>query len=775
MSDVKRGLYTVAIGRLVALMLCIAGAVSSLCARQTVGVVLSGGGAKGIAHIGVLRALEENGIPVDYIAGTSMGAIVGSLYACGYTPDEIEALIKSREFVYWSSGRMSPHDVYYCDEPELLPSIVSVNVNVDSPSTGILPSSLINPLPMNFAFMDLYAASTAQCDADFDRLFVPFRCVCSDVYHKHKIVCRSGSLGDAVRASMSFPVVFTPIEMDSVLVYDGGIYDNFPVDVMRDDFNPDVILGVDVSSPDKKPNPADILQQVEDMIMQKSDYQVPDSEGIRIHVPVQQFGLLDWNSADLIEAIGYRTAMAHMDSIMARVTTRVDADTVRALRKTYVSARPEVRFSGVTATGLNPDDNKAVERLFARNETDTFSLAQARASYYRAVTPGLFKNLVPQAIWNDSTGLFSLDLKVTPMNRLRLGFGGYVSSLANSMVFFSAGLGTFGHKSSLLRIDAWLGQSYAAMSLYGKMSFPTSMPTYVSMRAQIMSHKMFDDIPAFYNNETTVMQQSEYYGRLTAGAGIRRDSKVEASVGVARLSNRFFESLENVGDRRDRLSLSVGQVRLLYESNTMNSHIAETEGRAARVSAFAVFGSGHFYSGRDYARPVSTGHRRWFEFNASYREYWPVSSHVSMGLQATCVLTNVPVFNNYGATMSMLPTFQPSAASFCQFNSRLSARQYMTLGIMPVVSFGGFQIRPEAHLFLPGQEALPVLTDNGDVIARFDSKWVRRAGCLSQLNLMYSFQFAQLGVFGGYATGSHRNWNIGISFGLYLLPPDFLN
>lgn len=96
--------------------------------RQSVGLVLSGGGAKGIAHAGVIQALEENGIPIDYIAGTSMGAIVGSLYASGYTPKEIIDLILSDSFSSWSTGKINPSLTYYCLKPEQSPAIVKMNI-----------------------------------------------------------------------------------------------------------------------------------------------------------------------------------------------------------------------------------------------------------------------------------------------------------------------------------------------------------------------------------------------------------------------------------------------------------------------------------------------------------------------------------------------------------------------------------------------------------------------------------------------------------------------
>lgn len=225
--------------------------------RPHVGLVLSGGGAKGIAHIGVIQAFEENGIPIDYITGTSMGAIVGSLYAAGLSPDEMIALIASPGFTDWSTGKINPDYVYYFLRQPETPAFINLNLGKDSASVkSVLPMSLINPIPMNMAFLDIYSRYTAQCGGDFDKLFVPFACVTSDVYAKHKVVLSKGSLADAVRMSMSFPGIFEPIELDGVPMYDGGIYDNFPVDAMMERFNPDAVVGIDVGSKDAPPRRA---------------------------------------------------------------------------------------------------------------------------------------------------------------------------------------------------------------------------------------------------------------------------------------------------------------------------------------------------------------------------------------------------------------------------------------------------------------------------------------------------------------------------------------
>ncbi|NCU32486.1 MAG: patatin, partial [Candidatus Moranbacteria bacterium] len=201
---------------------------------QSVGLVLSGGGARGITHVGVIKALEESGIPVDYVAGTSMGAIVGSMYAMGYSSDEVITILKSDEFKRWSTGETDPAYVNYYINPDHRPSFADVHLNINRTdsldvSTRFIPTNIVSPRQMNYAFLELYSQATAACDGNFDKLFVPFRSVAADVYEERPVIFRNGSLSDAVRTSMTFPFMFKPISVDGRLLFDGGIYNNFPV------------------------------------------------------------------------------------------------------------------------------------------------------------------------------------------------------------------------------------------------------------------------------------------------------------------------------------------------------------------------------------------------------------------------------------------------------------------------------------------------------------------------------------------------------------------
>ena len=156
---------------------------------QKVGLVMSGGGARGLAHIGVIKALEENNIPIDYVAGTSMGAIIAALYSMGHTPEEMEAIIASEDFKRWYSGKLDKNDIFYFRRSESRPDILNLRIDTRDSLRLVMPSlTLVDPIQMNLGFLEIFSEANAACKSNFDSLMVPFRCVASDVYNKKQVI-----------------------------------------------------------------------------------------------------------------------------------------------------------------------------------------------------------------------------------------------------------------------------------------------------------------------------------------------------------------------------------------------------------------------------------------------------------------------------------------------------------------------------------------------------------------------------------------------------------
>ena len=469
---------------------------------QKVGLVLSGGGAKGAAHIGVIKALEENNIPIDYVAGTSIGAIIGSLYAMGYTPDEMLALILSEEFGYWQTGMVEDDYLYYFKKPDNTPDFSHFSIDISDSlqvKTNFLPQSLINPIQMNQAFVSLFTQATAKAIWNFDNLFVPFRCIGSDVYNKKAVVFRNGDLGDAVRTSMSFPFVFKPIWKDSVPLYDGGIYDNFPVTTMKADFNPDFILGSVVAGSNNKPseNP---YSQLETMIMQKTEYDIPEEDGMMLKFQFSDVSLLDFPRAKELMEIGYRRTLSIIDSIKMRVPREVTRDELSLKRKAYKEGLPPLVFKNIYINGVTDAQRNYIEAQLHRDINNEFTMEDFRRAYFKMLSYSKIKEIIPHAVYNRKEKLFDLYLDVTVKDEIKVSFGGNVSSHQANQLFLGFNYQAISHVAADYTANFHVGNSFSGVLLNARTYLKTRIPSYLNVQAAYSFKKYSESQSLFYED-----------------------------------------------------------------------------------------------------------------------------------------------------------------------------------------------------------------------------------------------------------------------------------
>jgi NTE family protein len=214
--------------------------------RPRIGLVLSGGGARGAAHVGVIRALEEMRIPIDAVAGTSMGAVVGGLYAAGLSGDEIDDLFRAINWQELLRDRSPRRDLVYRRKQDDRSILARGALGFREGEGVVLPLGLVQGQKITQL---LRGATLRVADVqDFDDLPVPFRALATDLETGEPVVLRSGDLATVLRASMSAPGVLAPVEIDGRLLVDGGLVDNLPVSLARE-MGVDVLIAVDVSFP----------------------------------------------------------------------------------------------------------------------------------------------------------------------------------------------------------------------------------------------------------------------------------------------------------------------------------------------------------------------------------------------------------------------------------------------------------------------------------------------------------------------------------------------
>lgn len=743
---------------------------------QKVGLVLSGGGAKGMTHIGIIRALEENNIPIDYIAGTSMGAIVGSLYAMGYSPDDMEALLRSPDFKRWYSGQVEPQYEYYFKKGRPTPEFLNIRFAFrDSlrAKSLRLPTSMVNPIQMNLVFVELFARSTAACHGNFDDLFVPFRCIASDVYNKKPLVMRNGDLGDAVRASMSFPFVFKPIEIDSILAYDGGIYNNFPTDVMREDFHPDVIIGSVVAANPSKPNENDLMSQIENMVMQKTDYSIPDSLGIVMTFKYDDVSLLDFDRLDELHDIGYNRTMSIMDSIKNRIHRRVNVDNVRLRRMVYRSNLPQFRFRDIYIEGANAQQQAYIKKEFHDDPHEVFTYEDLKRGYFRLLADNMISEIIPHAVYDPQTDLYSLRLKVKMEDNFSVRIGGSVSTTSSNQIYLGVGYQNLNYYSKEVTIDGQIGKVYNNAQFMARFDLPTRVPTSYRLIGSISTFdyykkdKLFSrhDIPSFNSKD-------ERFLKLMVSLPFLANKRAEFSFGIGKLEDNYFQS--NVIDfEKDRSDQSV--YRLLggaigFYGSTLNARQYATKGYYEKLIAQIFTGKEKFIPGNSPETATWKERQSWLQISYMKEAYHTMSPKFTLGWMAEAVYSSKNFSENYTATMMQACDFSPTPHSELMYNEAFRANQYMAAGIKPIYVLNDmFQVRTEFYGFVP---IFPIKKNSfnkayyGKVFSRFEY--------LGELSVVCHLPFGAISAYVNHYSSPRKEWNVGITLGWQLFNYRFI-
>ena len=298
-------------------------------ARPKVGLVLSGGGAKGAAHIGVLKYIEEAGIPIDYIAGTSMGSIVGGMYALGYTSDEILDIISDVDWDRLISNKVDRQEISYDSKSRGRTQIITVPFSLETDTEELQSRSFKNSLPTGIVsgdnLLNLFnSLSVGYSDPiDFNDLPIPFLCIATNVITGEADVLNKGVFSNSLRASMAIPILFDPIKIDDTLYADGGLVNNFPAENCRA-MGADYIIGVSMS-PGLETDPQNLtsilsqVKQLKEIITDKEFENYHKQCDIFISPDLKGVGMLSFDAESVarITASGYEAASSQAEAFQA--------------------------------------------------------------------------------------------------------------------------------------------------------------------------------------------------------------------------------------------------------------------------------------------------------------------------------------------------------------------------------------------------------------------------------------------------------------------------
>jgi len=739
---------------------------------QKVGLVLSGGGARGFTHIGVIKAMEDNNIPIDYITGTSMGAIVGAFYSMGYTPDEMVTLFKSSDFKLWSTGDIDPKYVYYYRNADPKPSFADLYFNLKKLDSiaykpTFLPTNIVSPRQMNYAFVELFSQANALAKGDFSKLFVPFRCVASDIYRKEAVVLRKGNLGDAVRASMTFPFMFKPIMINNQLLFDGGIYNNFPVDVMRSDFAPEFILGSVVSNNPSKPAENDIVKQIENMIVGKSDYTLDPAEGILLDFKLDNVNTFDFTKVDELVQLGYNEVIARLPEIRARVKREVSKEQVQSNRHDFKARLPELKYKNIYIAGIDTLRKKYIENTFHTNGK-VFDNEEFKKGYFKLISDDKIAEVIPRAVFNDSTNLFDLRMRVKTKDQLKLSVGGNISSYASNQAYFGLMYQNLKDYAQTAYIDAQFGRVYNGLGVGTRVDIPTRHSWYMKLAFLLHRFDFYEGNKVFYDDDrTSYFNQFEVYSKLNVGFSLTMKGRLEFGLGYGVLTDRYSQ---NQDESLDESIYNIGSVFTKVETYTLNNVMYPVKGYHFLGMIQMAGGKEAFKSAGSSQNNIVENKNMWVQFRLKADRYYPLSRHFVLGALSEISFTSRSLLNNYTSTMLQAPAFSPTPHSKVSFNPYFRANQYLALGLKPIYKLNDqFHWRNEVYLFMPYK----TIEKQPDGTAAYSQPF-NNARLLMESSFVFDMKFASAGLFVNHYTAGSSQWNFGLNIGFLLFNNKFL-
>jgi NTE family protein len=503
--------------------------------RPKIGLVLEGGGALGLAHIGVLQWLEEHHIPVSYVAGTSMGGLVGGIYASGDSPAEIRELVRDINWDEVIRGQIPFRDLSYRRKEDAVQYPNSLEFGIRK---GIQFPEGFNSGHQVGLLLDRISLPYSEMKS-FNDLPTPFACVATDLVSAQRHVFRDGSLAQALRSTMSLPGVFTPIRTSESIYVDGGLLDNLPVDVAKD-MGSDLVIAVQLQSRDLKPTASlsslGVLGESISVVIAANELRSMEKADILISVPLTEYTSMDYDKDNVLIQKGYEAAASKAAVLSAFRVSEADWQEYLAQRHSRRREAPPPQF--VEVTGTNPKLAQQIERELSPDVGKPVDSATLDRQLTRLTGNGRFSRLGYRMVEkNNEQGL-----------QIRADEKEYGPPIVRPLVFIDGAqyenvqfvLGariTFldlGSVGSEWRNDVSIGSQYGLRSEFFR-PFGESLRWFVAPRAFASNSAVY-----YYQGNTLV---SNYRNRLAGGAfdvGYSLNRASEVRIGYEIGDQKFF-------------------------------------------------------------------------------------------------------------------------------------------------------------------------------------------------------------------------------------------
>lgn len=702
-------------------------------AQQRIGLVLSGGGAAGLSHVGVLRALDEHNIPIDYITGTSAGALLGALYACGYSIEEITDYVKSEKFQLMTSGKLDVSRQYYFRKEAEHAGTLEFSFSKDSILRKSIPMNIVTPSLLDFEMLRIFGHTTASRSNNFDSLFVPFRCVASDVVQKESVIFSHGNLNEAVRSSMTYPLYVNPIRVDGKVLFDGGLYNNFPVDIMYKDFNPDFIIGSNVSDNPTAIDERDFMGLIATMMTRPTNYNLPCQEGIVIN-PKTPVGTFDFADVDRAILDGYNSAIALMDSLKMFVRVTQDKSELDKRRKIFRNSLPPLVISSVNKDQLKGTGAYVNRSMISSNSKKDLSIQLFEKRFFRLYATDEIDYLYPTLqIQKDST--FNVNIRLTKAKTFKVDIGGHLSSRPVNMAYLGLTYRSLGKVSTNLYAESYFGKFYGSVKAGFKLEIPSVYPLSMNGYFVLNRWDYYRSSSVFFEDiKPSFLVQNEIFTGVNFILPVGNKAKSTFDFRYFELDDQYYQTSSFTSkDTADNTTFYGSSLSWEFKRSTLNRKQFASEGNLISLRARVI-------EGRENTKPGSTSffeetfrkYHSWFNLQFEYQSYLLSTKKWHLGVHAIGQFNSQSLFANYTATLLSLPTFSIIPDMQTYFLPNYRSHQHVGGGINLIITpIRNLDLRLDSYYYQPFLQ----LSNNSDGSLQFieafeGQSFVASASCI---------------------------------------------
>ena len=681
---------------------------------QKVALVLSGGGAKGLAHLGVLKALEEHEIPIDYVIGTSMGGLVGGFYAAGYSPDHIQEIIESPQFMHMIDGVVADKYDYYFSKRNPNASWFNFSLNLDSANAGSLKTNIARDMTLNFGLTEMLARPSQAANYNFDSLMIPFRTTGSEIFTQKEVVLKEGLLNDALRATMTVPLFYRPIRINREYLFDGGIYNNFPVNIARNEFEPDVVIGVNVSTkvfnqyPEGKDDEL-LSNSLVFMILDKTDTTHLSPHDVFIEPDLENYSGLDFRKAKAIIDSGYYETIRQMPDIKQKIERRTTCEEVAGIRNEFLLKMKPMRFNNIVFKGFSIPQISYIKGLF-KYDKGFISINDIKSGYYRLVSEDYFQDIYPNIVYNPVAQGFDFEIYAKPKKDLVVDAGGAVASRSISHIFLGMRFHNFQGVLMEHNLNLYTGRFYQSANLGTRFDFSGRAKFYLEPYFIINRWDYLNTEDVLTGEDSPVaLKQSDRAFHIDLGIPLGLRNKLIIKTAFLSNDDQYINGGSfNSLDTLDELDFNAFRTGLSIARNSLNRKQFPTAGTYFNLSL-------DYFNGRESYVPGNTSalsqnirqSHDWFRIKLNWERYYLKRPDFSSAFTLDMVLSNQPFFSNYMTTMVMLPAFQPLLDSKTLFLENFRSPNHLAIGSKNVFSVNNnIDLRLEGYIFKPWQKII---------------------------------------------------------------------